>query len=41
MNVAPQCKTCGLQMRFMHVPHDWWDCECGQAYDRDQNLWVF
>jgi len=42
MSITPICKACGLEMRFMvHPPHDWWDCECGQAYDREHDLWVF
>lgn len=41
-NVAPTCKSCGLQMRFIIWPEeDWWDCECGQAYDRERDMWVY
>ena len=29
-------------MRWHHVPsEDWWDCECGNAYDRKRDWWVF
>ena len=45
MKEVPTCK-CGLKMRnISHLAYihgvDWWECECGNGYDRFSDMWVF